>query len=82
MLNDILKHIQNNSSISLNTLSQELEIPIPALEGMLETLVRKGKLEPLAFEMPERCPGCEECPLDNPCALSDLYLETRFRVVE
>jgi len=49
----------------LADLSRELGIDEPALEGMLETLVARGRLRTLQFEDD----GCGACPIKSGCFL-------------
>lgn len=55
MLSQILKAFEeSNSPMDLNELSQRLNTDRSALEGMLQLLVRQGKLREIK-------PGSEEC---------------------
>ena len=49
--------------VCLADLSRELEIDGSALEGMLETLVRRGRLRALRFDDD----GCTVCPVKSGC---------------
>jgi hypothetical protein len=49
--------------LCLADLSHELGIDEPALEGMLETLVARGRLRKIDFEDA----GCAACPVKSGC---------------
>lgn len=49
--------------LCLADLSRELDIEESALEGMLETLVARGRLRAIRFDGP----GCEVCPVRGGC---------------
>lgn len=51
----------------LADLSRELGVDEPALEGMLETLVARGRLRAIRFDGP----GCEACPVKGGCFIMD-----------
>jgi Mn-dependent DtxR family transcriptional regulator len=69
MLAEILRAFREaDRPIDLNRLSRQLDVESSALEGMLQTLVRQGKLR-------EITPGfvtCTDCPHRFGCA----YLQT------
>jgi hypothetical protein len=64
MLAEILRAFEKNEGpVDLGRLSQELSVERSALEGMLQTLVRQGKLR-------EVLPGsetCADCPRSSGC---------------
>lgn len=66
MLSIILNEFERNPTLCLDELSQKLAVETSALEGMLQTLVRKGRLL-------EIDPGgrnvCHACPAKGGCVL-------------
>lgn len=74
MLTQILSAFENvNSPMSLDGLSQQLDVEKSALEGMLEILIRKGKLKASQVGLADQdeacttitCAGCRgatRCP--------------------
>jgi len=64
MLAEILKAFEKNDGpVDLKRLSRELSVEHSALEGMLQTLVRQGKLREIS-------PGsetCADCPRSSGC---------------
>ena len=63
MLSKILSEFrQTDGPVDLRDLSQRLDIDRSALEGMLETLVRQGKLKEITSE------GCARCDRSGTCA--------------
>jgi hypothetical protein len=74
MLQQILHEMkQYDMPLSVTMLSRQLEIEPSALEGMLETLVRKGRVVELCNDSP--ADHCRDCPIKSACATgSKLYL--------
>ena len=69
MLTKILKAFEKNDGpVELDRLSRELDVERSALEGMLQTLVRQGKLQ-------EITPGSETC-VDCPRSSGCTYLQS------
>lgn len=56
---------QNHGRLHLADLSRQLGAEPGAVLGMIETLVRKGRL----VEAPPACGVCETCPLHSGCNL-------------
>ena len=68
MLSAILETIRRaGKPMCLADLERELGIEESALEGMLETLVARGRLRAIAFDGP----GCESCPVKGGCFIMD-----------
>lgn len=68
MLSAILETIRRaGKPMCLADLERELGIEESALEGMLETLVARGRLRAIAFDGP----GCEACPVRGGCFIMD-----------
>ena len=64
MLSAILATVRSaGKPLCLADLSRELSIDEPALEGMVETLVARGRLRALRFDGP----GCDACPVRGGC---------------
>ena len=64
MLGRIIEAIREaGKPMCLADLSRELDIEESALEGMLETLVARGRLRAFRFDGP----GCEACPIKGGC---------------
>jgi hypothetical protein len=64
MLHTILAAIEAaGRPMCLADLSRELGIDEPALDGMLETLVARGRLRAIALEDD----GCGACPIKSGC---------------
>ena len=64
MLSDILTAIREaGRPLCLADLSRELRIDEPALEGMVETLVARGRLRAIVFDDA----GCTACPVKGGC---------------
>lgn len=64
MLSAILATLRSaGKPLCLADLSRELGIDEPALEGMVETLVARGRLRAIRFDGP----GCEACPVRGGC---------------
>jgi hypothetical protein len=66
MLSQILAEFQQaHGPLCLDELSRKLDIETSALEGMLQTLVRRGRL----LEMNPTHPGCVACPARGGCVI-------------
>ncbi len=64
MLRAILSAIHDaGKPMCLADLSRDLGIEEPALEGMLETLIARGRLRAVVFEDD----GCTACPIKSGC---------------
>lgn len=64
MLSAILTAIRESGRpMCLSDLSKALDIDEPALEGMLETLIQRGRLRAIEF-VDE---GCTACPVKGGC---------------
>ena len=64
MLSAILATVRRaGKPLCLADLSRELGIDEPALEGMVETLVARGRLRAIRFDGP----GCDACPVRGGC---------------
>ena len=64
MLGAILSAVRAaDRPMCLADLSRDLGIEEPALEGMLETLVARGRLRAVSFEDA----GCSACPVKSGC---------------
>ena len=74
MLQQILHEMkQYNMPLSATMLSRQLQVEPSALEGMLETLVRKGRVVELCNDTPPN--HCRDCPIQSACSTgSKLYL--------
>ncbi len=60
MLSQIIKELETaGGAIDLNELSRRLGVQRSALDGMIETLVRKGRLREVEVgEIPSMCASC------------------------
>jgi len=66
MLSRIIKELERaGGAIDLNELSRRLGVQRSALDGMIETLVRKGRLR----EVNVGSPGCANCAKRSACTL-------------
>ena len=64
MLSAILSAIREaGKPMCLADLSRELDIEESALEGMLETLIARGRLQAIVFDDE----GCTACPIKSGC---------------
>jgi hypothetical protein len=64
MLSAILATIREaGRPLCLADLSRDLGIDEPVLEGMVETLVARGRLRAIRFDGP----GCDACPVRGGC---------------
>jgi hypothetical protein len=68
MLSQIIKELgRADRAIDLNELSRRLGVQRSALEGMIETLVRKGRLREV--EVGEIPPACVHCAGRSTCTV-------------
>jgi DNA-binding HxlR family transcriptional regulator len=68
MLSQILQELERaDGVIDLNELSRRLGVQRSALDGMIETLVRKGRLRQV--EVGETPPLCASCAKRSGCTL-------------
>lgn len=73
MLQEILTEIEAaDHAISIPTLAKKMRVEESALRGMINFLVRKGRLSPHQTEqssLPVECDGfvCRCCPAGNTC---------------
>lgn len=66
MLTELLQLLeQNQGQLDLAQLSQQLNAQPSAVAGMLEMLIRKGRID----EMGVDCSICQTCSLRNNCDL-------------
>ncbi|MGD8486849.1 MAG: FeoC-like transcriptional regulator [Chloroflexota bacterium] len=78
MLSAILSTIRAaGRPMCLADLSRELGIDEPALEGMVETLVARGRLRAIAFEDA----GCTACPIRSGCFIMNDGVAVTFGLV-
>ena len=59
MLTEIIKLLKERGPMSLAELARHFQTEVPAMEGMLETLERKGRIQRLENKC-SRCKGCVE----------------------
>lgn len=59
MLSEILNLLQERGAMSLKELALHFQCEIPAMEGMLETLESKGRVQRLDTQC-SNCKGCIE----------------------
>jgi hypothetical protein len=65
MLNEILAEFRKTKSpLDLKELSRKLDVEYSALEGMLQTLVRQGKLREISLGSET----CADCSRSSDCA--------------
>jgi len=68
MLSQIMKELERaGGAIDLNELSRRLGVQRSALDGMIDVLVRKGRLR--AVEVGEIPPMCAGCAKRSACTL-------------
>ena len=66
MLTELLRLLeQNQGQLDLEELSQQLNAQPSAVAGMLEMLIRKGRID----DMRANCGICQSCVLRNECGL-------------
>lgn len=59
MLTEIIKLLKERGPMSLAELARHFQIEVSTMEGMLETLERKGRIQRLETKC-SRCKGCVE----------------------
>jgi len=59
MLTEILKLLKEHGPMSLADLASHFQTDVPTMEGMLELLERKGRIQRLETKC-SRCKGCAE----------------------
>lgn len=59
MLTEIIKLLKERGPMSLAELARHFQTDTPALQGMLELLERKGRIQSLETKC-SRCKGCVE----------------------
>jgi len=59
MLTEILKLLKERGPMSLAELARHFQIEVSTMEGMVETLERKGRIQRLETKC-SRCKGCVE----------------------
>ena len=62
MLTEIIKLLKDRGPMSLAELARHFQVEVPAMEGMLETLERKGRIQRLET----KCSRCKGCALVKP----------------
>ncbi len=62
MLTEIIKLLKERGPMSLAELARHFQTDVPAMEGMLETLERKGRIS----RLDTKCSRCKGCALVNP----------------
>ena len=67
---------ENEGEMDLATVSRSLDAQPSAVSGMLETLIRKGRL----IEIGADCGICDTCGLNSQCALPARRIK-RYQVV-
>lgn len=66
MLSQILHELKNaKGPVDLNELSRRLGVQRSALDGMIQFLVRKGRLREVGIG--ETPPACASCPIHSTC---------------
>lgn len=75
MLSQIIKELgRADGAIDLNELSRRLGVQRSALEGMIETLVRKGRLREVEVrETPPACVRCAGRPTCTVVSIGKIY---------
>ena len=78
MLKQILAEFQQTkTSVCLDELSRKLEIETSALEGMLQTLVQRGRLQ----EIGPTPYNCVACPARGGCVILTNGVQKRYFLV-
>lgn len=78
MLTELMQLLeQNRGELDLNKIGRELRAQPSAVAGMVEVLVRKGRL----VEVTPLCGICNSCDLKNQCVLPAKGVK-RYAVVE
>lgn len=73
MLSEILNLLKERGAMSLKELSLHFRMETTAMEGMLQTLERKGRIERIGGG---KCAACKGCALVDP---ADVAI---FRIVD
>jgi len=82
MLDKIIKTLQTQTTpLSQKDLSEKLGISPKLLNHMLDTLVKKGKLEETPQLLNETCTDCDHCPIFSLCSLKIDYPEKHYRII-
>lgn len=68
MLHQITDWLKENGPLSVAELALHFEMDAAAMEGMLQTLERKGRVERLAGG--SKCAACKGCALVDPAEAS------------
>ncbi len=68
MLSEIIKLLQRNGPMSLADLATHFQMDAPAMEGILETLERKRRIERIVDG--SKCATCKGCALVDPAQAS------------
>ena len=78
MLNRLIQLLEENEGeVDLAIISRSLEAQPSAVSGMLETLIRKGRVIAISPD----CGHCETCGLQSRCALPARRIK-RYQVVD
>ena len=59
MLTEIIKLLRERGPMSLADLARHFQVEVSTMEGMVETLERKGRIQRLETKC-SRCKGCAE----------------------
>ncbi|HNX53529.1 MAG TPA: FeoC-like transcriptional regulator [Pontiellaceae bacterium] len=59
MLTEIIKLLKERGPMSLAELARHFQTEVPAMEGMLDVLERKGRIQRLETKC-SRCKGCAQ----------------------
>jgi predicted ArsR family transcriptional regulator len=59
MLTEIIRRLKERGPISLAELARHFQTEVPAMEGMLETLEKKGRIQRLETKC-SHCQGCAQ----------------------
>jgi Mn-dependent DtxR family transcriptional regulator len=59
MLSEIIRLLNERGPMSLADLARRFQVEVPAMEGMLETLERMGRIQKVETSC-SRCKGCAE----------------------
>lgn len=72
MLTEIIKLLKERGPMSLAELARHFQMETPAMEGMLEILERKGRIQRLESKC-SRCKGCVDVKPEDAAVFQ--YLE-------
>jgi hypothetical protein len=76
MLTDILARFEEKpAGLCLEEVADDLELEIGTLQGMMQTLVRLGRLEEVS-----QPGGCAACPLTEACTLQPGEVRRIFQI--